>query len=182
MHNLFCTQCNKMFQKVRINKNNFCSTKCSSRWHYLNNLEKITEQIKLWQENNKEKVRKAGRKYDKKRNRAEYMRNRRKNDINIKLAHNLRVQLRRTVKINKKDSALELVGCNLEQLKSHLENQFTEGMNWDNYAYKGWHIDHIIPCSAFDLSDPEQQKKCFHYTNLQPLWWYDNLSKSDFVN
>jgi hypothetical protein len=52
-------------------------------------------------------------------------------------------------------------------------------MSWNNYGIKGWHIDHIKPCSSFDLSDLEQQKKCFHYTNLQPLWWYDNLIKSD---
>jgi len=52
-------------------------------------------------------------------------------------------------------------------------------MSWDNHGFKGWHIDHIIPCSAFDLTKVEEQKKCFHYTNLQPLWAKDNLSKGD---
>jgi hypothetical protein len=48
-------------------------------------------------------------------------------------------------------------------------------MSWDNWSLKGWHIDHIRPISSFDLSDPAQQKECFHYSNLQPLWAIDNL-------
>jgi hypothetical protein len=44
-----------------------------------------------------------------------------------------------------------------------------------------WHIDHITPCTAFDLTDPEQQKKCFHYTNLQPLWASDNIRKGNKI-
>ena len=72
-----------------------------------------------------------------------------------------------------------MLGCSIKDLIIHIEKQFKEGMTWDNHSYNGWHIDHIIPCASFDLSDPEQQKKCFHYTNLQPLWKQDNLSKSD---
>ena len=52
-------------------------------------------------------------------------------------------------------------------------------MSWDNYGIHGWHIDHIRPCASFDLTDPEQQRQCFHYPNLQPLWAFDNLSKND---
>jgi hypothetical protein len=52
-------------------------------------------------------------------------------------------------------------------------------MSWGNYGLHGWHVDHIIPCASFDLTDPEQQRQCFHYTNLQPLWAEDNLRKSD---
>jgi hypothetical protein len=52
-------------------------------------------------------------------------------------------------------------------------------MSRDNYGYRGWHVDHIVPCSAFDLTNIEEQKKCFHYTNLQPLWAKDNLSKGN---
>lgn len=60
-----------------------------------------------------------------------------------------------------------------------MQLQFKDGMNWGNYNYNGWHIDHIKPCALFDLSKEEEQKKCFHYTNLQPLWGIDNLKKGD---
>ena len=72
---------------------------------------------------------------------------------------------------------LELLGCTLDQLKVHLESQFKPGMTWDNYGFKGWHMDHIKPCISFNLLDPDEQKACFHYTNLRPLWWHENLSK-----
>lgn len=50
-------------------------------------------------------------------------------------------------------------------------------MSWDNYGYRGWHIDHIKPCASFDLTDPNQREQCFHFSNLQPMWAKDNLSK-----
>ena len=57
-------------------------------------------------------------------------------------------------------------------------------MNWSNYGHGigKWVIDHIIPCAAFDLSNQIEQYKCFHYTNLQPLWFYENAEKSDKLN
>jgi len=79
--------------------------------------------------------------------------------------------------ILKYESTLSLLGCSTEKLRIHLESQFTNGMSWENYGE--WHIDHIIPCSKFDLTIEENQKKCFHYTNLQPLWAKDNLSKGN---
>lgn len=75
--------------------------------------------------------------------------------------------------------SMELLGCTREELRAHLERQFTSGMAWDNYGVKGWHIDHKKPCAAFDLTNPEHQHECFHYTNLQPLWASDNLEKGD---
>lgn len=71
------------------------------------------------------------------------------------------------------------MGCSTETLKLHLEKQFKPGMTWGNHGVKGWHIDHIKPCASFDLTKPDDQLKCFHYTNLQPLWWHENLSKGD---
>ena len=73
---------------------------------------------------------------------------------------------------------MEYLGCAINELKEHLKSMFVEGMTWENHAQDGWHIDHIKPCYTFDLRDPKQQKECFHYTNLQPLWWYDNLKKN----
>ena len=71
----------------------------------------------------------------------------------------------------------DLVGCTVAQLRQHLQAQFTNGMSWENYGKHGWHIDHIRPCASFDLADPEQQRQCFHYSNLQPLWAVDNMRK-----
>ena len=69
------------------------------------------------------------------------------------------------------------MGCTIPYLKKYLESQFNEGMTWENHGENGWHIDHIKPCAAFDLTKPEEQKKCFHYTNLQPLWGNENHEK-----
>jgi len=79
----------------------------------------------------------------------------------------------------KADTTKALLGCTYEEARAHIEAQFTEGMSWDKMGVHGIHIDHIRPCASFDLSDPEQQRECFHYTNLQPLWAEDNIRKSD---
>lgn len=101
-------------------------------------------------------------------------------DINFRLQKALRDRLYQALVSNvKSQPTLELLGCSTEQLKTHLESQFKENMSWDNWSIKGWHIDHIRPCSSFDLSDPAQQKECFHYTNLQPLWASENLKKNN---
>jgi hypothetical protein len=76
----------------------------------------------------------------------------------------------------------KLVGCSAEFFREYIKALWKEGMTWENYgnARRGisaWQIDHIVPVSSFDLSDPEQILKCFHYTNLQPLWWEDNAKK-----
>ena len=93
-----------------------------------------------------------------------------------KIAQTLRGRIRVALKgIAKLKSSEELTGCSFEQLKIHIEKQFKDGMTWNNYGK--WHIDHIKPCVSFDLTKQEEQEKCFHYTNLQPLWADENLSK-----
>jgi hypothetical protein len=72
-------------------------------------------------------------------------------------------------------STMKLLGCKPSELRAHLEAQFSDGMGWDNYGE--WEVDHIRPCASFDLTDPVQQRKCFHYGNLQPLWKSVNRSK-----
>jgi hypothetical protein len=69
----------------------------------------------------------------------------------------------------------ELLGCSYQEFARHLESQFEPGMSWENRHQ--WHIDHIRPCASFDLTDPEQQRRCFHWSNMQPLWAEDNLRK-----
>ena len=71
----------------------------------------------------------------------------------------------------------EIVGCSWEELKHHLESQFQLNMTWDNHGQYGWHIDHIIPLAS--AKTEEEIYKLNHYTNLQPLWWEDNLEKGD---
>lgn len=108
----------------------------------------------------------------------------RRRSLEYRLKHNLRTRINKAIRRNSKSSkTFELIGCTVEQFKVHLANQFVEGMSWDNYGYGDdkWHIDHIKPCAKFNLKDPEQQKACFHYTNLQPLWQQDNLRKSASV-
>lgn len=106
----------------------------------------------------------------------EYLANRRATDVLFKLKELLRSRLRNALEGKKKsDRAMNLVGCSAEDLKSHLESTFQEGMTWDNQG--DWHIDHILPCVAFDLEDPMEQQACFHYRNLQALWKVDNSKK-----
>ena len=73
------------------------------------------------------------------------------------------------------------LGCTIPELKQYLESKFQEGMTWENWGVHGWHIDHIIPLSSFDLADRDQLLTAFHYTNLQPLWAQANWSKGDRI-
>ena len=105
------------------------------------------------------------------------------NDIQHKLGKTLRCRILDAIKnqrATKATNSLELLGVDdISVVREHLEQQFRPGMTWENHGVYGWHIDHIRPCASFDLTDPEQQRACFHYTNLQPLWAEENLRKSD---
>lgn len=112
------------------------------------------------------------------KNYKEYEKNRKLTDSEFKLLKTLRSRLGCAIKrqqSNKCDTTIELLGCSIFFLKIFLEAKFKEGMTWENHGE--WHIDHIKPCSLFNLLNEEEQKKCFHYTNLQPLWASENLSK-----
>lgn len=78
--------------------------------------------------------------------------------------------------IGNKNKYYDLLGCTKNEFIIYFEKLFTEGMSWELMG-KYIHVDHIRPCCAFDLTDEDELKKCFHYTNLQPLWAKDNLSK-----
>jgi len=101
-----------------------------------------------------------------------------KNDLNYKIAKNLRTRVLAAIKGKfKSKSVLETLGCSIEELKIHLEKQFTKGMSWENWGIHGWHIDHIQPLKSFDLTNQEQFLIACNYKNLQPLWAEDNLRK-----
>jgi hypothetical protein len=98
------------------------------------------------------------------------------------LSHRLRARISTAIKNQYSKKAflsMDLIGCTIDECIKHIEKQFKPGMSWSNYGLKGWHIDHIIPCSLFDLTIPDQQKKCFNYTNLQPLWAKENIKKGN---
>ena len=112
----------------------------------------------------------------------EYRSNRRKEDMFFKIKGNMSGRLSDLInKRNLSVNTLELIGCDRETFISYIEKQFTEGMTWENYGLKGWHVDHIVPLSSFDLTIESEVKKACHYTNLQPLWWKDNLEKGNKV-
>lgn len=103
-------------------------------------------------------------------------------DPEFSLKNNLSNRIRRAIKSgdgSKSLSSAELLGCSIAEARAHIESQFTDGMTWENHGLHGWHIDHIKPCASYDLTLDEEQKKCFNYSNLQPLWALDNLKKSD---
>ena len=128
-----------------------------------------SEYRKEYYKKNKERERKKQNEYKSKRA---------KTDPAFRMIKNYRKRTWEAYKNNRKSkTTLELLGCSPEELAQHLEKQFQPGMTHDNYGE--WHIDHIRPIASFDLSDPKEAEKCFHYTNLQPLWAADNLFKSD---
>jgi len=113
-----------------------------------------------------------------------YQCNRRKTDISYRLCNNLRRRLLAALNgKNKSASTLTLLGCSIEELKSHLQSTaLKNGYNdfdINNYSGKDYHVDHICPCSSFNLKDEKEQRKCFHYTNLQILTAKENFKKSD---
>jgi hypothetical protein len=105
---------------------------------------------------------------------------------NHKIKHNTSRRIREILGQNKSDSCMQYVGCDLDKLRILLESQFKDGMTWNNYGEnaeggktRAWHIDHKLPCNCFDLTNEVHRRACFHYTNLQPLWWHENIQKKD---
>jgi hypothetical protein len=163
-----CTTCGfsknvKLFYKNKCKKDglaNVCK-ECQSKYE------------KSYVERNSDKVRATKLKYTNAR---------RHDDPLFKLAHALRRRLTSAIKRGQKSgSAVDDLGCSVEEFKLYIESKFQPGMTWENYTYHGWHLDHIVPLSAFDLSSPEEFKRACHYTNIQPLWKLANLSKSDKI-
>lgn len=108
----------------------------------------------------------------------ERARERRKNPL-VRLKESVRTRIYNGLKDGKDRSTEQYLGCNIKEYKLYLESLFTPEMNWDNYGKdKYWEIDHIKPICKFDLSDEEEMRKCFHYSNTQPLSREENREKS----
>lgn len=170
------------FRKRYLQQKDKCLAR--NKANYTNNREHNLMKMREYHKTHKterrsyvEKRRLEIREYDKK-----YYHNR-KLEPEYKLRRALRSRLSKAIKGHgeKSTKTLLLIGCTIPELKLHLEQRFKQGMSWDNYGLHGWHIDHIIPCASFDLSDPEQQRACFNFSNLQPLWASENLEKGDKV-
>lgn len=111
-----------------------------------------------------------------------YQKNRRKTDINFKIADNLRRRLNQAIKSNTKaKNTISIIGCEISFLRNYLESRFRGNMSWSNYG-DIWEIDHVRPCASFDLSIPGEQERCFNYKNLQPLFNYENRSKGSLYD
>jgi Prasinovirus endonuclease VII len=101
-----------------------------------------------------------------------------KAEPSFKIARNLRNRLWCVLKgLDKSASTLRLLGMDLKEFRIYIQGQFRSGMTWENYG-PVWHLDHVVPCAKFNLSDAEQQKICFRWDNLQPLFAEENLRKS----
>lgn len=110
-----------------------------------------------------------------------YVARRYRTDLSFRMGVVLRSRIYAALKGRRKDfRAAEIIGCSIDQLRAHLESKFKPGMSWANHSVHGWHIDHQKPCCKFDLSKITEVKKCFHFSNLQPLWASENLSKQGF--
>ena len=150
--------------------------------YYLKNEENIKKYRKEYSLKNKESKAKYNKKY--RLNNKEhlskvklnYQREQYKNNLNFKLKRNLRGRVWSALKgISKSAPTMQLIGCSVDKLWNHLESKFEPWMTKENYGL--WHVDHKIACAKFDLTCPEQQRVCFHYTNLQPMEAIENMRK-----
>ena len=172
-----CKICERKTQKEQYNPD-------KKREYYVKNKEHIIKYQEQYREKNPEKILQDRKDYYQKNKErlvqyaVDYKKQKRESDPVFRMMENIRRRIQLAYKNHyKSKSTMELLGCTGEELAQHLEKQFQEGMTHENHGE--WHIDHIKPIALFDLSDPEQEQECFHYTNLQPLWATDNMRKKD---
>lgn len=164
------------------------NAKAMKYWHATPGIREVR---KSWQDRNRLKCRAYTKKNEakpeakeKRRIRARaYLKSRYDSDPVFKLGMNIRARINNAIDRKKiSASTAELIGCTFEELMVYLTPMLQPGMTWENRGLYTWHIDHIVPLDAFDLEDDAEVKKACHYTNLQPLWAKDNLSKNAKVN
>lgn len=159
-----CKTCLKLYAQTEDGKKKQAAR---AKRYYDKNAALILEKGKEWRNKNRDRYNKHRREYF-------------ASNPNAVIRRNLRTRIYHAImnqSTAKSSRTLDLIGCSVYKLMEHLESLFDEEMSWDNYG--DWHIDHIKPCAKFDLTIPENQRKCFNYQNLQPLWAADNMRKKD---
>lgn len=176
-----CKKCKKESDRKRYSEK--CEeVKSNVKKYNQENKNQIKKTKAKWREKNREKIRNYMREYRKNgynKIRMEKEKQRLLNEPEYAILKRLRNRILQALKNNyKTSSTTNLLGCSLEDFKKYFESKFIDGMSWKIFLQTDKiHIDHIRPCASFDLSKEDEQKKCFHYTNLQPLWKEDNLKK-----
>lgn len=156
----------KQYKKDFVEKNPKYMKNYRKRYRAKNRTRLIEESAKYLEEN-RDKIKTE-------------VKRRRKTEVCYKLRKVISHSISKALKdYKRKLTHIELLGCTIQEFKIYIENQLEDWMSWDNYGSETWHIDHIKPISHYDLSDPEEQKACFHYSNTQPLSAFDNRSKKN---
>ena len=139
------------------------------------NKEHLKEYLKEYREKNTEKIKKTKRDYE---------RNRKASDPIYKLISNFRTAIYQVLKesnVDKNKHYFDILQYTPESLINHLESQFENNMNWDNYGE--WHVDHKLPITSFNIEEmgDEEFMRCWSLDNLQPMWGNDNIRKSNKI-
>lgn len=167
-----CTTCYSKWYKLQ----NIDIEKARNQKWYSDNNEKAKKQSKEWKENNKDKVKELNKNWCNKK----YVEN---GDYKIRCI--LRARLRAVIKNNQKaGSAIDDLGCSIEEFKKHIESKFEPWMNWNNHGSydanrKTWQLDHINALANVDLTNRDEFLKVAHYSNMQPLLSLDNIKKGN---
>jgi|TARA_R110000824_G_scaffold9537_1_gene42568 hypothetical protein len=144
--------------------------------HYLKNRERRMGEMKDYRLKNKKQIKEYLSKLENIERRRNRVNNKYQTDINYRLVCLCRNRIYHALKYNSKSaSTMKLIGCTPDELRRRIESLFKPWMTWENHGL--WDVDHIKACANFDLTDPAQQRICFHYTNLQPLEHIANIKK-----
>lgn len=181
-----CEHTDRPYQALGLCKSCYQKHNGSRRRWYHKNKSKTIQRATNWRIQNPERRREIAKEWAKKWAKKRYQENpegakqavRRQyyTNLNYRIAHHIKNRIRAVLKGKRKCAkTIALLGCSVEFLRIWITQKFQPGMSWENYGK--WHLDHKTPCAWFNLEYPFQQRACFHYTNLQPLWALDNWSK-----
>jgi hypothetical protein len=188
-------------QKKQWEIKNLDETKKRKKKYYIEKIDEIKKQQKQYRTNNPEKIKENNNNFNLKNpdyrkkyykqwyiknkikidiHKLKYQKDKYKRDINFRISRTCRGMVNRAFNGSiKSEHTMTYFMCTVTEFKLHIEKQWLPGMNWNNrgQGYGKWNIDHIIPCSFFNMVDEVEKYMCCRYQNLQPLWWEDNMKK-----